>query len=510
MTCKRITSLCLTAVLTAALLCSCGIVVWNGPPLPAENAGAGETAEAGGTAAETGKDQKPLPSGNTATPVKMPDNKKAAENYLGALTKRDFEGVGVVIGTADSSRFTPDGAASSASAARLLRNRMVEEKYNTIIMTKLSANTSVMLDEAQKSMLSGMFYADLTAVPASDLGLFQARGLLFNLNTLPFTDFTAPYYNRDAMKQMSAGYSTFGAAGALTEDLQDMHLIFFNKALTAKYTDENPYLLAEDGTWTWDKMLGIITEVNRDINAEGNSPPTGHASQTGTDTYIDILFASAGLHYMTTGTGIIPYPSFSTPGAKSLIETANRLLYKDSYYLYAEGEENAAVTGFYDGRLLFCAGRLYASSWFVNMKDAWGILPLPKLSPSQANYYTYLDPSVPVMTAAAGGTDVEKSGLMLQALTAASWGFINDTYYTELSNNVFRDNDSVNMLDLIRRFPRYDFAYMFGSAYTAVQDGTFRLLRKAVRNASALEPAYSSYLPLIAKQMERAFEMPIR
>jgi hypothetical protein len=126
---------------------------------------------------------------------------------------------------------------------------------------------------------------------------------------------------------------------------------------------------------------------------------------------------------------------------------------------------------------------------------------------TQGNYYTYFDKSIPVMAVLSSGVGVEKIGLLMQALNAASYKYINDTYYTHLSNNVFRDNGSINMLDYVRRYPRYDFTYMFGSDYSYIPDGTYNLLRKSIKKGTALEPAYSSYSPLIYKQMAKAFEM---
>ncbi|MHB1152334.1 MAG: hypothetical protein ACYCWE_12825 [Eubacteriales bacterium] len=497
----RFILLLLTAVIAMS---SCGIITINRPDKITEPT----TDDQGETVTDNSETTaKVTTSDNSVIPIAPPDNQKAAKKYLDALTSRDLKGVGMVISTTDNSLFTPDNDGTPAVTARLLRNRAVETKYNTIIMTNVCASIDVMLSEAKQSLNSGMYYADLLAVPSLNLGAFKAQNLLFNLNSLPFTDYTAPYYNFDAMRQMSGGYSIYGAAGELTENMEDMYLMFFNKTILEKYDIENPYLLVEDGKWTWDKMREMIITVNDNINSNGDTPITGHAAQTDTDTYIDIMFASTGQHYMTAGVGIIPTVSFNTTNTNKLIETARNLLFKDGTYLDADDNDNTAMTSFYNGSLLFYVNRLFASSWFINMKDSWGILPIPKLNMAQGNYYTYFDKSIPVMAVLASGVGVEKIGLLMQALNAASYKYINDTYYTHLSNNVFRDNGSINMLDYVRRYPRYDFAYMFGSDYSYIPDGTYNLLRKSIKKGTALEPAYSSYLPLINKQMAKAFEM---
>ncbi len=490
-------------VLFIALLTmtSCGLIIINRP----QNVTVSEIDEENETITEKNVEITDTSSDKKVTPVVPEDNQKAAKKYLDALKSYDFDGVGMVISTIDNSLFTPDNDNTPAVTARLLRNRNIELKYNTIIMSNICPTIDVMLTEAKQALNSGMYYADLLAIPGSELGNFKAQNILFNLNSLPFTDYRSPYYNFDAMKQMSGGYGIYGAAGELTEDLDKMFLMFYNKTIIEKYNIGNLYLTVENGNWTWDKMREIILTINDNINLSGEISVTGHASQTDIDTYIDIMFASTGQHYMTTGVGSIPSVSFNSVNTNKLIETANKLLFKDDIFL--KTNNGTAMTSFYDGQILFYVNHLYASSWFINMNDSWGILPIPKLSVTQGNYYTYNDKSVPVMAALASGVGVEKTGLFLQALNAASYKYINDTYYTHLSNNVFRDNGSINMLDYIRRYPRYDFAYMFGSSYSYIPDGTYNLLRRSIKNGKSIEPGYSNYAPLIYKQMVKAFEM---
>lgn len=483
---------------------SCGIITINYPNMNTdETTGEGSYPDAGinDTPPDTVSTSKEI------TPVLPEDNQKAASKYLDSLTSRDFEGVGMVIASTDNTLFTPENDGSATVTARLLRNRAVEEKYNTIIMSNLCASADVMLAESKEALNAGMYYADLLAIPARNLGVFKSQNLLYNLNSLPFTDYRSPYYNLDAMKQMSGGYSIYGAAGELTENISDMYIIFFNKTILDRHNIVNPYLSVENGEWTWDKMREMILTVNDNINSSGNLPLTGHASQTDTDTYIDIMFASTGQHYMETGVGKIPIVSYNTTSTTKLIETARNLLYNDGTY-FTDNDENTAMTSFINGEVLFYIDRLSASSAFINMQESWGILPIPKLNLSQGNYYTFYDTTVPVMAALASGVGVDKTGLLLQAMNAASYKHINDIYCTQLSNNVLRDNGSINMLDYIRLYPRYDFAFMFGSEYAYLPDGTYMLLRRSVKRGTDLEPHYSDFSQLIYKQMSRAFEMP--
>jgi ABC-type glycerol-3-phosphate transport system substrate-binding protein len=341
----------------SAVLSSCGIIILNHPGDNTEilTNKQGETI-AENTSADTVNTNTPV------TPVTPADNEKIAQKYLDALKSRDFEGVGVVIATLSNTLFTPDNNDKPITTARLMRNRAVEKKYNTIIMSNVCANIDVMLTEAKEAQKSGMYYADMLAIPSVNLGAFKTEELLFNLNSLPFTDYTAPYYNKDAMKQMSGGYNVYGAAGELTEDLEYMYLMFFNKTIIKKYGIEDPYILVEDGKWTWDKLREIIITVNDDINASGGIPIAGHASQTDTNAYINMMFASTGQHYMTTGVGNIPSVSYNTQSTNKLIETAHKLLYEDGTYYNESDNTDPALTAFNNGNVLFYVNSLYATS----------------------------------------------------------------------------------------------------------------------------------------------------
>lgn len=496
---KRRPAITALLLITAAVLSSCGLIIINRPD---ETERPPETTEA-----ITDSDGETVTAPQTATPgipIEPPDNEKQAKKYLNALTKKDFGGVGVTIATLNSERIIPTDAEQPESEAKLLRNRAVEEKYNTILMTAECASAEKLLDEARTAAQAGMYYADLLDIPSSLLGSFKTADMLMNLKSLPFTDYSSPYYNSDAMAQTSGGYSIYGAAGQFNAEIRDMYCVFFNRAIASEYSFENLYLLVEDGKWTWDIFAAFAAEMNTDIDGDGVLYG-GHAFAGGIDEYADMMFASSGKHYFATGLGKLPELNFDDSFTEKFIGTANRLLYTGGS-LYSDAEKDA-MTAFYDGNLLFYINKLYSASWFVNMSDDWGILPLPKLNES-SDYCGCTDDSATVLAVLSNSADIENIGLIMQALNAASYKYISDSYYSYLLSDVLRDNNSLNMLDYLTANIRYDFAFMFGDAFDRLPDASYKLLRSCVKKGTPIAGLTAQYSQRLSAQLEKAFRMP--
>ncbi|MFA6948857.1 MAG: hypothetical protein WCQ72_07735, partial [Eubacteriales bacterium] len=94
---------------------------------------------------------------------------------------------------------------------------------------------------------------------------------------------------------------------------------------------------------------------------------------------------------------------------------------------------------------------------YRDMKMDYGILPIPKASEQQEEYYSLVsswdDPMVIPVTV----SDPERTGLIVEALCCASDGDVKSAFYdTLLSGKLMRDEQSVEMLDLVIKSKTYD------------------------------------------------------
>ena len=160
-----------------------------------------------------------------------------AKEELSKLRRDDLDGKNILIASADESAvfgdfFDGENAGSTVlPETRLARTRMVEERYNVRILTSVY-DKEALFEEIKNASLSDLPYvADFYALPNDQIGRYFANGLLLNLRTLPFTDYSAEYYDKNAMKSLSAGYGLWGAVGDYTFSPENVYAIYFNKDL---------------------------------------------------------------------------------------------------------------------------------------------------------------------------------------------------------------------------------------------------------------------------------------
>ena len=412
-------------------------------------------------------------------PIEPEDKRALAEQYLSELPDYDFGNLAVLITSTEIMSLVPQSTDNFIYNTRIERNQSVEEKYSTKVIGGEEEFRTV-YDKTYNAVYSGDFYTDILGIPMGALGQFYKDGLLMNLNLLPFIDYTQPYYDSGAITQMSVGNATYGLIGDFNKNMDYYHVMYFNKNLIKEFGLDNPYDLVYENEWTVDKFRQMTRAVS---NTEGIY---GHGASVTMESYIDMFFGSTGEKYMDIGIGKTPTPRYNNTRTESVIAALRGLLYNDNTVFEVEYTEEGARTAFYDGKILFYVDRVNAMGWFVDMKDDWGVVPLPKLDASQ-RYNTFVHEALPVICVPAGITNVNNTGLAIQALNAASYGFINENYYSVLQRDVVRDTDTLNMLDYINGKDKkgqisVDFALMFGNVYTYIADGTYKAVRSAVVN----------------------------
>jgi len=115
-------------------------------------------------------------------------------------------------------------------------------------------------------------------------------------------------------------------------------------------------------------------------------------------------------------------------------------------------------------------------SWMPGAKADWGVLPLPKGKEAD-DYRTLISNTELVFAVPKNHTNGEIPAIILSALNAASYGHIYDEYVNYHMAEVLRDNDSINMLEMILTTASFDFALAFGNAYPTIASATYRLIR---------------------------------
>ena len=103
------------------------------------------------------------------------------------------------------------------------------------------------------------------------------------------------------------------------------------------------------------------------------------------------------------------------------------------------------------------------------MKDDFGIIPYPKYDTKQSDYYSSSKDELSVFVVPVDAKDLEKTGLITEALCIASNEQVVPTYYEiVLKDKMARDAESTTMIDIIRDSLTFDFGYLHSNALGGV------------------------------------------
>ena len=409
------------AALAAVLLAAGGIASCASPIIIHEGEEPGTSgSEAPSSAVTEPVTEEPASSGGEQTdedgrkepvnPDAGEDTNKAAAAYLASLRRADYGGTFLKIAATEGITPLYDGETGSPIVSSLLsswrgeRIRAVEEKYNvTFGVTLYDSNT--LYREAQKGKDAELaFVADYFLLPPESLGTYVAEDLLLNLRTLPFTDFTQPYFNQRAMKQTSAGYGIWAAVGNFTSFPENDWCIFCNRDLLSKLGLPSPYTALESGNWTWDLFFenAALAATLEDISGS-------NAWLIAQKDWEPMLLASTGLHMVSTGLDVTPEVSPNTARIQKLVDCMF------DHFVYGEAVslgDDTAEDRFASGRMLYYAGTVSHAFEWADVRANWCLLPLPKISEEQKSYYTYTGGAA-VLGVLSGNKTLEMTGTLL-------------------------------------------------------------------------------------------------
>ena len=475
----RIFAASLTALCVAQT--SCGFIVFNHPD---------DTTSEPETTTATESSTAPETDPPETTPPR--DLRAEASERLESLTYRNLSASSVIIASAvNPDLICPSGETDSeVVAARNLTARAVEEKYNTKIIVN-PVSVSSMLADAKAAYASDMYYADLLAIPQNMVGSFYAAGILANMYSLPFTDYSKPCYDREFTEAATLGDILLAVSGAASSDPDGLSCVYFNRDLIG----DDPYALVNSGEWTIDKMRGFA------LNASTLDGVSGHGSSLDRAAYLDKLIASAGIDYVSNRKGTIPTLSFMddtvmSQRAEKLVDRLYSLLFDDKTY-----SQTDSAGAFGSGKLIFLTGTLGDTAALADSKVAWGLLPMPKADNDQSGYFTPTADDAPVFCALLNTPNYETSGLILEALNEASYEYIDDIYFSELRDWRLRDNSSVNTLGVILDSQRTDFTKLMSSGFTNLAAATCEAVRSAVTSTSSLTAIYNRYATACEREL---------
>ena len=389
------------------------------------------------------------------------------------------------------------------------RNTLIESRFDIIIKSVLCSRDNV-APQAEKSVLADDKSYDVFDINVVTTAKLLSGKMLVDIRTIPYVELFQPWWDQKAEEAFSVVNKLFLAINSA--NLTAIHhnwSIVFNKAVIENNGLETPYQFVRDGKWTLDKMYSMIKDSHpRDLNGDGvmdEYDMWGLTTQT-PDTLA--LFYGSGEKMFSKDADDIPYITMNTPRATDVLDKVFDIMFDKSV------TATAGVTKFNDNsnpwggaiakiiredRTLFHAGSISYMSGMRDKASDFGFLPIPKFNEAQDDYhniarnYYLLGFGVPVTNA-----KMEATGAFLETIGCESYKSVVPVYYeTSVKNKLVRDEESIEMLELIRKSRSYDLGTIFnwGGCTNLYTDLTI----KADRNFAS---AYGSIEKRINAEME--------
>ena len=295
------------------------------------------------------------------------------------------------------------------------------------------------------------------------------EGLYLRIDELPYVDLEKPWWNKQYIESVSlnedAQYILFGDITYNT--MQRTTCVFFNVQLLENrlgMTPEDMYELVYDGEWTIDKFTELVSQVYEDDGNTVNDINDIHGL-----VYLDYvpfnwMAFSSGLKFTTRDEDGYPTIDVNNEKTVDLLDKLCKLFFDNpAVYAASTTNRNEFADAFGAGKSLFCVNRFYMTDWkqFRDMKDDYGILPMPKYGKEIDGYHSTVEELVQWGAVPVTVTDPVMVSAVAEALAYESRMRTTPAYYeTTLKLKQTRDEASMEMIDLIMEGRDTDFLFI--------------------------------------------------
>mgnify|MGYP004561953221 FL=1 len=293
--------------------------------------------------------------------------------------------------------------------------------------------------------------------------------LLTDLTTLPDLDLTKDYWNPKLCKELSLGGKIWYAMGDLSAtDNRAVRCLYFNKDLFEKYGLDNPYELVKSGNWTIDRFLGMVSGGLVDLNGDGKYTDDDQWGLFVQPAIGQNLYYSSGARIVNKDENDNLVLSLGTDAALGRMQDIADRVKTNKDAMNISYDYQTMIPLFAEGHSLFYSEVSLFIERFRQYEFDVGMLPMPKYDENQADYCQYADGGCLNLAAIPIDSKTpDDTALLLEAMSAESVDTLTKAYYDIcVTGKSVRDEESVEMLDIIFRNYMIDYADLLGDSYT--------------------------------------------
>lgn len=453
----------------------------------------------------------------TIAEVNLETEEETEANYLESLPTVNYDGAEFTILCRDEKAYEIWAEAETGETindAVFRRNKAVEEKYSVTIRANEQVggwnDKDSFMNLIRKSVRGQDGAYDLVAGYMAYTSNLVIEGMFANLNDIDTIDLSNVWWTKGFVENNTIQGCTYLAMGDISLTMwEGIYAIYFNKQLAENYNCGDLYQLVKDGKWTLETFEELAKAVSDDLD--------GDSKYTNADRYGYVTNRHSLRAFVTTSD--IPIASSNDEGTFDLVYYGDRVvsLYENLYSFLNDGHSvffskptagdwdyTEMMNMFLENRALFISGTLDNTTMLRQMDTDFGILPFPKYDENQSSYLSHSYDGLSIFAIPVAVNNIDMSGSILEALCAeSSQTVIPEFYETVLKGKVTRDNDSEEMIDLLRENLLFDFGFVhsvpIGNIFAFFGD---ELQNKSSNYASKYEAKRSSF----EKQFEKLLE----
>ncbi|MBQ7721241.1 MAG: hypothetical protein IJT56_11710 [Clostridia bacterium] len=352
------------------------------------------------------------------------------------------------------------------------RNMNVSEALNINITSELMGLGEI-ATAVNKAVSAGEDAWDAVYIRLYEVPSSLSSGIFMNYFNIPTIDFENPWWDHNSVEQLSIDHKLFLVASDINIiDKNATAGLAFNKQMAVDYSLPDLYQTVRDGKWTMDYMMSLYQNASRDIDGDGKMGLDDIYGFLSKNDAMTFFFHGSGGRFISKDSEDIPY--FSFPGEKNFTVTQKLFdMFSDENNFFNQHVWDTSVVTdamytqmFANGQGLFFLLRLDDIEFMRSSDTDFGVLPITKYDETQSDYYSTVSQhtsglmSIPITV-----SDMERDGIILEALAAESKNLVQPAYYEiNMTTKYTRDTESGEMLELIMANRVYDLGciYSFG------------------------------------------------
>ena len=355
----------------------------------------------------------------------------------------------------------------SISSAIYKRKRKVEEEMGIKISVVKKDDIFKLVNHLNISVSAGEDAYDAAYVCTQSYS--AAKDSVYNLYDINTINLNEVWWDPSYSESMSIDGKLYGGMEYCNFWGQIfIAFIPFNRGMMNDLNLDLPYNLVENGEWTYDKMYEYMVPVVT-LNSEDSFKPTLN------DTCVYGLISNhneAGLTlFQGSGQSLVVKDKNGMPAFVENQDTfitaydkLCKIFSEDGFYDLINTAELIGTDIFWNGRAMFSEDSIGCLLGGVARESEveYGVLPMPKYSEAQENYFTPISQYGMVVTIPKTNNDAERTGAILDYMSFCGYTDVYPVVSEMLCYKGLRDDESIKMIDIIYSTKFADIGFLWG------------------------------------------------